>query len=173
MTTFKCPAQYYQNCSNQLIRCKSCVAGTGSRSLYYDPIEKDIGLDHHPHQKDSRRQQILRRAKDTEKKIERDIARGTVRSGAANGDGDIHLLKGELRVEAKDRGARKSWNLTWEEYSKGQRQGIDIYAISVECPDGKRRTFYMMEDQLFNEWLANVKQQTDFDILPWLKPGDS
>jgi hypothetical protein len=159
MAKHSCSQEYYENCKNQLIKCKSCLAGTGSRSLYYEPLEKDIGLDQHPYSKDNKRQKIQRRARHTEKSIERDIAKGTVRSGAANGDGDIHLLKGELRVEVKDRGERKSWNLTWDEYSKGLKQGIDIYAINVECPDNKKRRMYIMEEQLFMEWLALARQQ--------------
>ena len=156
MKNKNCPPAYYYNCLNQMSKCKSCTAGTGNAKLWYEP--EDTTLLNHPATKDVKRQAIQRRAKQVEQSIQRDIARGTVRSGAANGDGDIHLLKGELRVEAKDRGQRKSWNLTWDEFTKGIKQDIDIFAISVECPDGKRRTIYMMEDYLFNDWLALVKE---------------
>lgn len=158
---WKCPPNFYNNCDNQLSKCGACTAGHGSHKLYYEPIKDTEDLQNHPLVKDANRQQILRRAKSVEQSIQRDIAKGTVRSGAANGDGDIHLLKDELRVEAKDRGARKSWNLTWAEFTKGLKQGIDIYAISVECPDGRRRTLYMMEEQLFTEWLALIKEYNE------------
>lgn len=155
-TFSNCPTDYYNNCRNQLIKCKQCVAGTGNKLLFYESI--DEGLPPHPYAKDQQKQRRQKRAKAVEESVLKDIAKGTVRSGAANGDGDIHLLNDELRVEVKDRGTRKSWNLTWEEYEKGLKQGIDIFAISVDCPDGKTRTIYMLEDQLFNDWLACVKQ---------------
>lgn len=153
--SWKCPPKFYDNCSNQLAKCRVCTAGAGSKKLYYEPILEDQEeLLKHPLEVDYEKKQILRRAKHVEKTIERDIAKATRRSGAVNNDGDIHLLNDELRVEAKDRGERKSWNLTWNEYTKGVKQSIDIYAISVECPDGKRRTMYVMEESLFTDWLA-------------------
>lgn len=151
--------EYYANCANKLKKCKACKAGAGFQRLFYEPVEP--GLDNHPYQVDEKRQKVQRRAKHVEESIVRDIAKGTIRSGAVNGDGDIHLLNDQLRIEAKDRGERKSWNLTWAEFTKGLKQGIDIYAISVDCPDGQRRTMYMMENQLFTDWLALVKQQLD------------
>jgi hypothetical protein len=150
-----CPTDYYNNCANQLIKCKQCVAGYGLKSLYYEPL--DEGLGKHPYGKSQEKQRRQKRAKDIEDSILKDIARGTVRSGAANGDGDIHLLKDNLRVEVKDRGSKKAWNLTWSEYIKGKQQAIDIFAISIDCPDGKTRTIYMLDDNLFNDWLASIK----------------
>lgn len=159
MQKWNCPEEYYFNCKNQLKKCKSCIAGHGSQQHHYDPIDSE--LTPHPHTKDRKRQHTLKRAKETEKRIEKEIARGTIRSGALNGDGDLHLLKGLIRVEAKDRGPRASWNLTWKEFDKGRRQGVDVYAISIEGPDKRPRTLYMMEDHIFNEWLALIKSNQD------------
>jgi hypothetical protein len=156
-----CPTEYYHNCKNQLKQCKQCAAGSGPRSakvLYeaMDPTDLNV----HPYTKDDAKAKRLREAKQTERAVAREIVRGTIRSGAALGDGDHHLLKGSIRQEVKDRGPRKSWNLTWAEYDKGKRQGISVYAISVVCPDGKQRTMYMMEADLFTQLLAEENERT-------------
>lgn len=156
MSKWNCPEEYYHNCQNQQKKCKACVAGNGKIDLFYKPINPELNL--HPYKKDEFKQRTYKRATENEKRIEREIAKGTIRSGAMNNDGDLSLLQGELRVEVKDRGKRSSWNLTWSEFDKGRKQGIDIYAINVLCSDGKPRTIYMMEDHLFNEWLALIKQ---------------
>lgn len=155
-----CPVEFYSNCRNAAIKCKSCQAGKSKEKvLFYDPIDSSLPV--HPVTDSSdrrKRQQVLRQAKAVEQSVKDDIARGTIASGSVRGDGDLHLLKGNLRVEVKDRGDRGSWNLTWKEYEKGRRQGIDVYAISTVCPDQKRRTIYMLEEHTFNEWLSAVKQ---------------
>jgi hypothetical protein len=154
-----CPAEYYQNCKNQLSSCKICAAGygPGSGKVFYQAISEDEALLKHPYEKDQGKSKRLKQAQGVERAVQREIIHGTIRSGAALGDGDHHLLKGTIRQEVKDRGSRKSWNLTWQEYEKGQRQGISVYAISIDCPDGRRRTMYMMESDLFTQFLALQK----------------
>jgi len=151
----KCPDEFYNNCLNALKKCRICIASTGSGKLYYEPVE-DIG--EHPYHKDSDKQRVLRKAKETEKRVEKEIARGTLRSGATLGDGDLKILD-SLRVEVKDRGSRSTWNLTWTEYIKGRKQSIDVFAINVECPDKQRRTIYMIEESLFSELIAHLKEK--------------
>ena len=148
-----CPPDFYNNCKNANSACRQCAAGLGppGGKVYYKPV--DLDQPKHPYAPSYEKAKVVRRAQQVEKDIAKEIVKGTLRSGAALGDGD-HLLKGELRQEVKDRGARSSWNLTWTEYDKGRRQGIEVYAISVVCPDGKRRTMYMMEPDLFTAFLA-------------------
>lgn len=160
MSTLRnCPSEFYFNCSNRINRCKVCCAGNGPTQgqLFYAPI--DHALLKHPYEKDQKKVIRLRQAKQVEKDVAREIVRGTIRSGAALGDGDHHLLNGTIRLEVKDRGERKSWNLTWEEFQKGQKQGISTYAVSVKCPDGKTRTMYMMDHDLFTQFLALLKDE--------------
>lgn len=152
-----CPTTYYRNCSNALKKCKVCRAGFGrlSGELFYLPKLQDKDLLDHPSTKPLKgtKQSIYRRSRQTEKNIEQSIAKATLRSGALNHDGDLLFLE-SLRVEVKDRGIRSSWNLTWKEFSKGKDQHIDIYAINIECPDGKKRVMYMLEEDLLSELLG-------------------
>lgn len=155
--TSLCPDNYYDNCKNAITHCDHCLAGGNKNGkLQYQPI--DISLPDHPYTKDSAKQKRLREAKQVEKAIIDSVARATVRSGAANGDGDCHLLNGNLRVEIKDRGSKSSWNVTFAEYEKGKRQGIDIYSISVVCPDKVRRTMYVMEEDLYHELIGQLRE---------------
>lgn len=154
-----CPDSYYNNCSGAGILCKRCPAGSGApkAKLLYSPLDPPIAenLEQHPYSQSQKRIVIQRRARATERKVEREIITGTLRSGAALGDGD-HLILGEIRQEVKDRGPRNSWNLTWKEYTKGRRQGVQVYAISIEplAAGEPRRTMYMMEAELFTHLLA-------------------
>lgn len=138
-------------------KCKICRAGFGrlSGELFYLPKREDNDLHEHPSKKPLKgtKQSIYRRSRQTEKDIEQSIAKATLCSGALNHDGDLLFLEA-LRVEVKDRGIRSSWNLTWKEFSKGKDQRIDIYAIQVECPDGKKRVMYMLEEDLLTELLG-------------------
>lgn len=143
---------------NAMKRCNSCRAGfgKGSADLFYIPREDNEDLYEHPCKAPLKgtKQSIYKRAVKTEKTIEHSIARSTLRSGAVNHDGDLLLLE-SLRVEVKDRGPRSSWNLTWKEFLKGKEQRIDVYAISIICPDNKRRVVYMLEEDLLSELLGS------------------
>jgi hypothetical protein len=55
---------------------------------------------------------------------------------------------------------RKSWNLTLQEYEKGQRQGIDVYGITITHPEtGKPLTMFMIEERMAGLLLALVKKE--------------
>jgi hypothetical protein len=151
-----CPLEYYNNCANAGVKCRWCSAGNGPTSgqLFYIAVQPNPT--EHPCKPSEAKKKILKRAKATEKNVEREIIRGTLRSGAALGDGD-HLLLGEIRQEVKDRGPRSSWNLTWPEYTKGCRQGIQAYAISILPPEGPRKTMYIMEENVFTALLAGIQ----------------
>lgn len=168
-----CPEEYYNNCQNALYKCKNCRAGEYKKGkLWYVPLETKPELKKHPAEKSSFKQKRTQEAKYVEKRVKENIAKGTLRSGAARADGDIHLLNNsrKLRLEVKDRGRRNSWNLTYSEFLEGKRDRIDIYAISAECPDQRRRTFYMMEEEFFTDLLALLQQS--LDQLPTDKSGD-
>ena len=146
-----CAPKFYQNCSNAQVQCKNCVAGSGKKDLYYTPY---ANLDEEHPASDWKttklqRQKLQRQAKQTENNIARTIAKKTMRSGAANHDGDL-LMAESIRVEVKRRGTRKSWNVTTEEYDKGILQGIDVFAIEIERPDtGTRQTLYCLTEDFF------------------------
>jgi hypothetical protein len=155
-----CPDPFYNNCENALKLCHRCPAGSGPRGnkLLYKPTSKTPVTEEHPFSKDEAKSKRVKDARRVEQRIARELVKGTLRSGAALGDGDHHLLGGDLRQEVKDRGARSTWNLTWQEYSKGIQQGIGVYAISIVCPDGQRRTLYMLDEQNFTSLLAIAKE---------------
>ena len=154
-----CPDEYYSQCANALSKCRVCAAGSSNSSqLFY---ESTTGwLPEHPHKPDSKKQKRLLQAKKVESNQRRAIATSTLRSGAALGDGDTSLLEGTLRMETKDRGVRKSFNLTIQEYEKGQQQGIDVYGITITHPEtGKPLTLYMVEERMAGLLLALVKKE--------------
>lgn len=158
-----CPIEFYSNCSEAMRSCRNCVAGTGSKALYYKPNE-DIG--EHPmanwRAERNKRSRIVKNAQATERRIAESIVKGTLRSGAVLGDGD-HLLLGTIRQEVKRRGTpRSSWNVTLEEYDKGIRQGIEVFAIEIERPDTHRReTLYCCTEELFTRLLAAAKAEVE------------
>lgn len=146
--------------------CKKCRAYTNrpKDDLMYKPLDEADNLLTHPCiARDKQRVTKANRykqARDIEKKVERDIAKGTARSGALNGDGDLSVFNGELRIEVKDRGLRKSWNLSLDELNKGRRQNIDVYAINTHTEEYGDKTIYMMEDTIFHHLLAIFKEHT-------------
>jgi hypothetical protein len=156
-----CEPRFYENCKNAHVKCKLCVAGSGKQNLYYEPytiLEED-----HPatNWKDSKleKQRILRRAKQTESNIARNIVQKTIRSGAANHDGDL-LIAQDVRVEVKRRGRRQSWNVTVKEYDKGLQQGIDVFAIEIERDDtGARQTLYCCTEDFFTSLVSHKLEQ--------------
>lgn len=157
-----CAPKFYENCRNAHVKCNLCVAGSGKQNLYYDPY---INLEEeHPalnwKTDKQTKQKLQRRAKQTESKLANTIARKTMRSGAANHDGDV-LVADDVRVEVKRRGCRKSWNVTTAEYDKGLLQGIDVFAIEIERPDtGTRQTLYCCTEDFFTSLVsAKLKQQ--------------
>ena len=161
-----CPLEYYNNCAGAGKDCRVCSAGSGPKTkcLYQPLVPPEHDCYYHPLQQPDnplviekeKRKKILKRARATERTVEQEIIKGTLRSGAALGDGD-HLLLGSIRQEVKDRGARSSWNLSWSEYTKGCRQGIQVYAVSIQPPSGPRKTMYMMEEHVFTALLASIQ----------------
>lgn len=77
----------------------------------------------------------------------------TQQSGAYRGDGDAKLdINGRTtQIEYKDRGQRKSFNLTLKEYQKGKRQGVEVFGIRIQDEDGNYKTVYILDDKLFKE----------------------
>jgi hypothetical protein len=137
--------------------CKNCkVINPRASKIEYVPRLTEQNLAIHPKEgRASRGRKVQKDATYTERQLEKRIAKTTLRSGAALGDGDLCLLD-EMRVEVKRRGARKSWNLTWDEYCKGKRQRIDAYAIDIETPTGQRETVYMMDEATFTQILSQL-----------------
>lgn len=163
-----CPIEFYSNCSNALILCNKCIAMRSSaKKLHYNPISIEGNLGKHPEEGKSKTKarKIQKRAVKTEQDLKNNIAEGTLKSGAVLGDGDLSLLNGDLKVEVKDRGNSASWNLTHKEYMKGKKQGIDAYAISAVGPDNTRRTIYMLEEGIFYNLLALLKQVKQLEGL--------
>lgn len=157
-----CPDEYYKQCANALKKCKVCAAGSGSTSskVLYKSTTGELLF--HPHTPNIKKQKRLKEAKRVEDSQRIAIANSTIRSGALLGDGDTSLLRGTLRMETKDRGVRKSWNLTLEEYEKGKQQGIDIYGITIKHPEtGKQLTMYMIEERMAGLILALIKNQQE------------
>lgn len=160
-----CPDEFYNQCANAQKKCKVCAAGTASNSskVFYQSLTGDNSS--HPYKPDQQKQKRLRQAKQVEQKQLQTIAKATLRSGAALGNGDGELLSGSLRLETKDRGVRRSWNLTLPEYEKGQRQGIDIYGITITHPvTGKNITMYMIEERLAGYLLALIQKEQTEDL---------
>ena len=135
--------------------CRYCRAGWGSlqSKLRYSPIDPD--LTPHPEQdKDYKQSRRIKKARDWEKKEAKSIGgTPTKQSGAYRGDGDatLKINNRETQVEYKHRGVRKSFNLTLKEYEKGRRQGVEIYGIQITDETGKKKTLYMMDEDLFKE----------------------
>lgn len=138
------------------------MAGSGKKDLFYEPYST---LDEeHPaaNWKEVRyqRQKLQRQAKQTEDNIARTIAKKTQRSGAANHDGDL-VIADSIRVEVKRRGTRKSWNVTCDEYDKGRRQGIDVFAIEIQRPDTNvRETLYCCTEDFFTSVVASKLEKS-------------
>jgi len=160
-----CPDVFYNECANAIAKCRTCKAGEMSGrlgKLYYESLTGEHPV--HPSQIDQNKRKRLKEAQTVEKNQRRAIADATLRSGAALGDGDTSLLGGELRLETKDRGVKRSWNLTLAEWEKGQRQRIDAYGITIEHPEtGKKLTLYMMSEAMFGMFLAYVQRDKDRD----------
>jgi hypothetical protein len=154
-----CPTEFYANCSNANVKCFSCCAGRGTpkSKLHYEPISNCESLAVHPYSVDKAKQQRLKQAKAVERKVINSLAKGTLRSGAAAGDGDALVLS-QLGCEIKDRGERSSFNLTLTEYNKGIKQGVDIFAISIIRPDTKQsERVYLLTEGLMTQLLAIAK----------------
>jgi hypothetical protein len=167
MKKIKCPPIHYTNCSNAQRRCWECVAGFGSKDLYYEPI---ASIGNHPlsnwQQDKEEKRAVVRRAKQTETHLQRSIATKTLRSGAACGDGDL-LLLGEIRQEVKRRGTRSSWNLTLKEYEKGLQQGIQVWSIEIQHPEtGKPIVVDCIQHDLFLELIAQLHKTNDQNHHP-------
>ena len=79
-----CPQEYFYNCSNAMKKCKQCAAYTRNikDKLQYEEIERMS--EEHPYleikQQSIKKAARNRKAKSVEKKIEKEIARGTIRS---------------------------------------------------------------------------------------------
>ena len=155
-----CTDEFYNQCANAQKKCRVCAAGTGGNSckVFYQSLTGDNP--NHPYKPDQQKQKRLKQAKQVEQKQLQAIAKATLRSGAVLSNGDGELLSGTLRLETKDRGTRSSWNLTLLEYEKGQRQGIDIYGITITHPvTGKNHTMYIMEERLVGHLLALIQKE--------------
>ena len=155
-----CPDEFYNQCANAQKKCRVCAAGTGGNSckVFYQSLTGDNP--NHPYKPDQQKQKRLKQAKQVEQKQLQAIAKATLCSGAVLGNGDGELLSGNLRLETKDSGVRSSWNLTLPEYEKGQRQGIDIYGITITHPvTGKNHTMYIMEERLVGHLLALIQKE--------------
>lgn len=157
-----CPDRFYLNCSLAQIKCHQCSAGTGHSKLLYNPIhsnDNEGDLLTHPWHKNISKSKVQLRAKKTEQLQRRKIADATLRSGALLGDGDTKLLGGRLKLETKDRGSKSSWCLSLLEYSKGQRQGIDVFGITISPPNSPPKTLYIIDEHLLGTILHLIDSQ--------------
>jgi len=167
-----CPPDYYQNCNNAQVKCKQCIAGGGKTDLFYVPYAS-LDLPPHPagnwQQVKYQRQKQQRQARKTENDIANTLAKSLVkktqRSGAANHDGDLAIATSEdrdIRIEVKRRGIRKSWNVTTDEFDKGLKQGIDVFAIEIERPDtGERQTLFCVTEDFFTSLVSTKLNTTE------------
>ncbi len=93
----------------------------------------------------------VKRALKAEAKTAERIARKTIASGRVNHDGDLLNLD-TLRVEHKLRRAgTESFTVTAEEYRKGLKQGIDLWAIKVD----QGPTVYCLREETY-AWLLSL-----------------
>lgn len=160
MNLKNCPREFYLNCSHALVHCKSCIAGGGrpTMKLQYKPIN-DIGAHPASTGKDKKKQQRLREAKLAEKRAAESIARMTLASGAARGDGD-YLVLDSMRVEHKDKSNQYSITVSKAEITKGWLQDIQMYAITYTHPVTlRKRTAYVMDEELLAELLGAYNER--------------
>ena len=109
--------------------------------------------------KNTSKSQRIKQARKWEKKEAHSLGQPTQQSGSVQGDGDAKRYAGdrEIRVELKDRGQRKSFNLSLEEYEKGKRQGVEAFGIKIKDDKGTSRTVYLVDKDLFKELTTNRK----------------
>lgn len=164
-----CPSDFYNKCANALSKCRECKAGFGKKGskLWYVSRFDDDDQEHPWYSEErlkrvEKKKKIVSESKRVEQKQREQIAKATLRSGSLLGDGDAKILKGVFRLETKNRGERKSWNLTVEEYQKGKRQGVDIFGITIKEPStGKEKTMYLIDENLLGTILATVKSDLE------------
>lgn len=164
-----CPSDFYNKCANALSKCRECIAGFGKKGskLWYvsrfdDDDQQHPWLSQERLKRVDQKKKIVSESKRIERRQREQIAKATLRSGSLLGDGDAKILKGAFRLETKNRGERKSWNLTVEEYQKGRRQGVDIFGITIKEPStGKEKTMYLIDEHLLGIILASVKSDLE------------
>lgn len=139
-----CPEPFYSNCRNVLKRCQGCKAGPNKRqTLHYDPIE-DLG----EHPATSKRNDYARAGRKAEKRTIKRINNAlqqTAASGSRHGDGDFRILD-SFRGEHKLRLTKHSISLSWQEYLKGRRQGVDQWFLTVNKEHQSHRFVILTED---------------------------
>lgn len=103
--------------------------------------------------KNTSKSQRIKQARKWEKKEAHSLGKPTQRSGSIQRDGDAKRYAGdrEIRIELKDRGQRKSFNLSLEEYEKGKRQGVEAFGIKIKDDKGISQTVYLVDKDLFEE----------------------
>lgn len=162
MNLKNCPDEYYENCQNQIRACYRCAAGSGSKTLCYEPI--DDSLTPHPHEQVLKQQkwrgkEAHRQGKQTEKKSRQRLAdqlvKETIASGAVNGDADF-ILSELSQIEHK---SRKSLSITQKEYEKGLKQGVGIWQITH--PETNRRVYILTEDLFVQITATYYKNNAD------------
>lgn len=148
------------NCAFAAQKCSSCKAGSRpSGRLLYAPTsiigDAPLASDHPAYGKDKQAYDNKKRGMANETAIQSRLQKGLVRktlaSGAALGDGDLSIStpEGNLNIEAKHRGKSERWHLTRKEYEKGQRQSVDVYAVTSQDGQGKDQTMYVMDESTF------------------------
>jgi hypothetical protein len=152
-----CPAEFYNNCSNALIKCNLCGAGSGRpvSKVLYRPVNID-NLEVHPYLevlkqekrslqkkqksspcKDVVKSKQIKEALRHERTLTDNIIKNTRRSGAEFGDGDKSILQGLIKMDDKRRFNTRSFTLSWDEYQKGLRQGLNSWSITVDENPGE------------------------------------
>lgn len=144
-----CPQDYYDNCTNAVIHCKHCSAGSGSsiNKLKYQPADTNLPIRSHPaynlNKKVTKQGKYSKSGRRTEHKITQNLIQKTINSGALLGDADIKV--GNLKLDIKKRHNTNSFTLTTSEYKQGLTK--DYHGWIIENKNGER-VYILREDVL-------------------------
>lgn len=166
MSLSNCPSDFHLNCSNYIFKCTICTAGSGSTGLFYKPLEKSPTLKQHPiyiprlkPSIDKLKSKQVKGGYSAERKLSKQIAKQTIRSGALLHDGDISLFDGELKLDSKLRYDKDSFSLSKSEYLKGIQQHLDGWIITNKHPHHQDSVVILTFDAFTQ--LLSYKQQYD------------
>lgn len=164
MSLSNCPSEFHLNCKNYIYKCKLCTAGEGSTGLFYKPATKTPTLKEHPQYTsrikpsiDKTKSKQVKGGYNAERKLTKQIAKQTIRSGALLNDGDISIFDGELKLDSKVRYNKESFSLTKTEYLKGKQQHLDGWIITNKHPHHEDSVVILTFDAFTQ--LLSYKQQ--------------
>ncbi len=181
-----CPPQFYENCSNAIKKCRVCSAGAGQdtnryETLAYQPIEPSLDFYTHPQAIKVKERKRAKEVEAREKKrnIDKEKSRmsrqgraqektsasrlnklvtQTVNSGATFNDGDLKALGGLIQIDSKLRHIKRSFTVTWDEYTSGLQQGTNSWLITVKDKDNKPHSLACLTEDTFAFLLTSAAQ---------------